>query len=126
MQKPHPYNMGKEFRFSIARVVLGKLLIILLAGCESFGSRYFEYPRRYDLERQRVCSQVLQRKTNKFFVSETRIHALTSQGMMPPFAETDTRLEDGVYYCGPYRFRHQSCPLFQTRHLDGMFCRFRR
>ena len=118
--------MEEGFRFSAASMLLGLFLIVLLAGCNNPSSRNFEYPRRYDLERQRVCSQVLQRKTNRFLVSETRIHALTSQGMMPSFAETSTRLEDGVYYCGAYRFRHQSCPPFQTSHLDGTFCRFRR
>ena len=125
-QKSYPEKMEYKYTVSGTSLLQVIFLIFLLTACTNSNSWNYEYPRRFDLERQRVCRQVLQRNTNKFFVSETRIHTLMGRGKMYPFAETETKLEDGVYYCGAYRFRHQICPPLQTRYLDEKSCRFKR
>ena len=99
-------------------------LIILFSGCTNTEGGGF--PRQYDLEMQRVCKQVLQRNTRKFMVEGKQIHALKVNRVNYPIPETVTVLDDGVYFCGVYRFHYQSCAVNQTQHLDGTSCRYSR
>ena len=67
-------HMEEGFRIATANFFLGAFLIFLLAGCTN--SRNYMYPSWYELERQRVCRHVSQRKTIKFLVSKNKIHAI--------------------------------------------------
>ena len=100
-------------------------IIIHTSAC-SIPIREYEFPGQSFLEQRRMCQQVSSRNSKQYMVVDRKILPMKKDEIMAPIQNTESDLQQGVYYCGIFQARNYSCSSYQTRRLDGKECRFQR
>ena len=100
-------------------------IIIHTSAC-SLPIREYEFPGQSFLEQRRMCQQVSSRNSKQYMVVDRKVLPMKKDEIMAPIQNTESDLQQGVYYCGIFQARNYSCSPYQTRRLDGKECRFQR
>ena len=100
--------------------------IIVHASACSIPIREYEFPEQSFLEQRRMCQQVSSRNSIQYMVVDREVLPMKKDEIMAPIQNTESDLQQGVYYCGIFQARNYSCSPYQTRRLDGKECRFQR
>ena len=100
--------------------------IIVHASACSIPIREYEFPEQSFLEQRRMCQQVSSRNSKQYMVVDREVLPMKKDEIMAPIQNTESDLQQGVYYCGIFQARNYSCSPYQTRRLDGKECRFQR
>ena len=116
---------GKHFVFKNYKIYFLFGIIIHFSAC-SIPIREYEFPGQSFLEQRRMCQQVSFRKSNQYMVVDREVLPMKKDEIMAPIQNTESDLQQGVYYCGIFQARNYSCSPHQTRRLDGKECRFQR
>ena len=93
----------KKFNFTnvTKAIIKFSVFIIFFGSCKE--SSKIEYPRKQDLEKMRVCKQILQRKTIKFKVKNKFVFPLKNNLINSVLPEIKTNLKNNIYVCSFYR-----------------------
>ena len=114
--RPFIYKIKNYFLFGV---------IIHTSAC-SIPIREYEFPGQSFLEQRRMCQQVSSRNSKQYMVVNRKVLPMKKDEIMAPIQNTESDLQQGVYYCGIFQARNYSCSPYQTRRLDGKECRFQR